>query len=190
MVSVTDLAASETMGNLARSEGIAVEPASAVAFAGLRQLVKLGIVKSDEVVVVNASGHTSPREKHTFNLQVAEAQPLDALAESHAEQLRDTFSRISTTVKHILVINPSAEDRALIRAILYSRTNYRLSEVKTGEDGLAAAEREVPDLIILDMSLPTLSCFEVLVKLADNPITTQIPVILISAERLSPSLYG
>ncbi len=39
----------------------------AVAFAGLDKLVQQGIIKSDETVVVNCSGHTFPVEKHIMD---------------------------------------------------------------------------------------------------------------------------
>ena len=48
---------------LARLDGISVEPATGVTFAGLIRMVRKGIIKSDDVVVVNCSGHTLPVEK-------------------------------------------------------------------------------------------------------------------------------
>ena len=43
--------------NLARLEGIGVEPASASSIAGLKKLVDMGIIKSDETVVCITTGH-------------------------------------------------------------------------------------------------------------------------------------
>lgn len=54
---------------LATTEGISVEPATAVAFAGLMKLAKNGIIKRYESVVINCSGHTYPVEKHIINNQ-------------------------------------------------------------------------------------------------------------------------
>ncbi|MBI4770257.1 MAG: pyridoxal-phosphate dependent enzyme, partial [Chloroflexi bacterium] len=53
MESVTDLEAFTTMRTLAKTEGMAVEPAAAVAFAGLEKLIQHGKIRGDELVVVN-----------------------------------------------------------------------------------------------------------------------------------------
>ncbi len=59
---VTDEEAYTTTRLLARLEGISVEPATAVAFSGLMKLAEQEIIKSDEIVVINCSGHTYPVE--------------------------------------------------------------------------------------------------------------------------------
>jgi threonine synthase len=43
-------------------EGISVEPAAAVAFAGLIKLARNGIIHDKDVIIVNCSGHTMPIE--------------------------------------------------------------------------------------------------------------------------------
>jgi threonine synthase len=63
MLDVTDEEAFAAMRLLARTEGISVEPASAVAFAGLDKLFAQGIIKEDEIAVINCSGHTFPVER-------------------------------------------------------------------------------------------------------------------------------
>lgn len=60
MTSVSDEEAYQTLACLAQTEGISVEPATAVAFAGLVKFINQGIIRSDETVVVNCSGHTMP----------------------------------------------------------------------------------------------------------------------------------
>jgi threonine synthase len=50
---------------------MAVEPATAVAFAGLEKLIHNGTIQSDEKVVVNCTGHTFPVEKHVLGEQWA-----------------------------------------------------------------------------------------------------------------------
>jgi len=60
MDSVSDSEAFKAIHTLAKSEGMAVEPATAVAFAGFEKLVREGVIKPDEQVVVNCTGHTFP----------------------------------------------------------------------------------------------------------------------------------
>lgn len=60
MVSVSDEEAYQSLRCLAQTEGISVEPATAVTFAGLAKFINQGIIRPDETVVVNCSGHTMP----------------------------------------------------------------------------------------------------------------------------------
>ncbi len=49
-----------------------------------------------------------------------------------------------------------------------------------GEDGLAMARKELPDVLILDILLPGLSGYDVLAGIKDDPKTKDIPVIMFS----------
>src|SRR5258706_6551228 len=64
MESVTDAEAFAALRSLAKSEGMAVEPATSVAFAGLEKMLKEGKIGAEETVVVNCTGHTFPVGKH------------------------------------------------------------------------------------------------------------------------------
>jgi CheY-like chemotaxis protein len=55
--------------------------------------------------------------------------------------------------KRILVIEDHEENRRLLRDLLTS-VGYELIEAVTGEEGLASAETERPDLILMDIQLP------------------------------------
>ena len=58
MERVSDLEAYQALQLLAKTDGISVEPATAVTFAGLIKLIQQGVIHPDETVVINASGHT------------------------------------------------------------------------------------------------------------------------------------
>jgi threonine synthase len=83
MLDVTDEEAFAAMRLLARTEGISVEPASAVAFAGLDKLFAQGIIKQDQIAVINCSGHTFPVERYIMDeessLDLRLAQPAATL---------------------------------------------------------------------------------------------------------------
>jgi threonine synthase len=64
MEEATDADAYATTRLLATTEGISVEPAAALTIAGLIRLAKQGVIKPNELVVVNCCGHTYPVEKH------------------------------------------------------------------------------------------------------------------------------
>ena len=69
METVSDGDAFTVMRNLAKSEGLAVEPAAAVAFAGMLKLAEEGIFKPEQTIVINCTGHTFPVEKHVLGDQ-------------------------------------------------------------------------------------------------------------------------
>ncbi len=62
MESVSDAEAFSAMRALAKAEGMAVEPAAAVAFAGLEKMLRNNIIGAEETVVLNCPGHTFPVE--------------------------------------------------------------------------------------------------------------------------------
>jgi CheY-like chemotaxis protein len=63
-----------------------------------------------------------------------------------------------------------------------TRPGMRLRSVTSGQAGLEAAARELPDLILLDLHLPGLHGDEVLKRLRREPATAGIPVVILSAE--------
>jgi threonine synthase len=64
MIDASDEDAYQTTRLLAQTEGISVEPAAALTFAGMIRAAKAGLLKADETIVVNCCGHTYPVESH------------------------------------------------------------------------------------------------------------------------------
>ena len=82
-------------------------------------------------------------------------------------------------VKRILLVDDDAEIVESLRMALESR-GYSIIIGRDGNQGLAMAERENPDLIILDMMMPKRSGFLVLEKLRRTH-AEPLPVIMITA---------
>lgn len=61
-----------------------------------------------------------------------------------------------------------------------AKAGYRVVSAQDGEQALEMAERELPDVILLDMMLPKLSGPEVLKQLKHNRVTARIPVIVLT----------
>ena len=57
-----------------------------------------------------------------------------------------------------------------------------VSEAANGEEGLVAAKRELPELIILDVTMPVMDGVTMLARLKDEPELKAIPVIILTAE--------
>jgi CheY-like chemotaxis protein len=79
----------------------------------------------------------------------------------------------------ILVIDDSRFLQMAIQKTLHE-AGYRTIAVSDGEEGLRAAIQKSPDLILLDILLPSLPGTSVLRSLKHNPITSRIPVIVLT----------
>jgi len=81
-----------------------------------------------------------------------------------------------STQPHILVIDDEAQILRALRTILTAK-QFRVSVASRGEEGLALAAAQPPDLIILDLSLPDMDGVEVCARLRE---WTQVPIIILS----------
>ena len=81
--------------------------------------------------------------------------------------------------KNILIVEDDQFFRELLNKKLLS-LGYSITEAANGEDGVNLTKQKKPDLIILDLLLPSIDGFEVLSKVKTNPETSSIPVIIVS----------
>ncbi|CAM0999258.1 Histidine kinase [Rhodanobacter sp. Root179] len=79
----------------------------------------------------------------------------------------------------ILVVDDSATIRAVIGKMLM-QNGHMVLKAADGEQALATARRESPDLIFLDIVMPGMSGFAVLRALRHDPLTRDIPIVMIS----------
>lgn len=84
-------------------------------------------------------------------------------------------------MRKILMIDDERDICLLIKQNLELSGSYKVTVATNGKDGIAAAAREKPDLILLDIIMPGMSGFEVLEKLKSRPETTAIPVVMLTA---------
>ncbi len=83
--------------------------------------------------------------------------------------------------ERVLVVDDEEDILELLDYNL-SREGYRVSRAATGEDALAAARDQTPDLIVLDLMLPGLDGLEVCRSLRANPATAKVPIIMLTAK--------
>lgn len=79
----------------------------------------------------------------------------------------------------------SVDDSRTIRLIVgraFKSYDVTLLEAANGEEGLATAAREKPELIILDVTMPVMDGVTMLTKLKEDPALKTIPVIMLTAE--------
>lgn len=186
MESVTDAEAFAAMHALAKNEGMAVEPATAVAFAGLEKLIRNGIIESNEKVVVNCTGHTFPVEKHVLGDQWAVDVHLSKdQSPAPREGLEAALENLDEKTKTVLLVDDNSDDALFIRRILEGRKSYRVFHAKDGWEGLSMARQRLPDLIVSDLTMPGIDGFGLVEELKLDPRTKDIPVVVVSAKDIT-----
>lgn len=185
--SVTDEESFRAMHFLAKMEGLSVEPASAVAFAGLVKLVRASQISSNDVIVINCTGHTMPIERNILGDGLAgKTISPQAMEEGSEEGLLAALSHVSTDrFPKILIADDNPQVRQLLRRILYTQGKYTLIEAENGEQAIQMATSELPNLILLDLMMPEKDGFSVLDALKQSSDTANIPVVVITAKELT-----
>src|SRR6476659_887216 len=84
----------------------------------------------------------------------------------------------------ILLVEDNEMNRDMLSRRLIRR-GYEVVIAFDGEGGLALAESETPDLILMDMSLPVLDGWEATRRLKAGPSTRHIPVIALTVHAMS-----
>ena len=86
--------------------------------------------------------------------------------------------------KRILVIEDTEDNRQIVRDLLES-AGYALIEALDGLEGVAAAEREHPDLILMDIQLPGIDGYEATRRIRAVPALATVPIIAVTSYALS-----
>lgn len=88
------------------------------------------------------------------------------------------------TERKILYVEDNEYNRKIVRQLL-KRSACRLIEAADGETGVALAQQELPDLILMDVQLPKMSGLEATRLLTTEAATRHIPIIVITSYALS-----
>ncbi|MFT4177843.1 MAG: response regulator [Thermomonas sp.] len=117
--------------------------------------------------------------------EAALIDPGAAVAEAAAEVLhdgperRERIRRNARPGTRVLLIDDSHTIVALLKRML-QQNQYEVLEAYDAESGIEIARREVPGLIFLDIVLPGMDGFSALRTLRRDPVTKDIPIIMIS----------
>jgi CheY-like chemotaxis protein len=86
------------------------------------------------------------------------------------------------TVRRILIIDDEEDIQDVARVALEVVGGWEVITASSGSEGLLLAEKERPDVILLDVMMPDLDGIATLKQLRANLVTQQIPVILLTAK--------
>jgi CheY-like chemotaxis protein len=80
----------------------------------------------------------------------------------------------------ILIVDDERKNRQLLELMLTGE-GYELVSVSSGAEALAAIAQRCPDLILLDVMMPTMNGYELATRLKSDPGTRPIPIVLLSS---------
>ena len=86
--------------------------------------------------------------------------------------------------KRILVVEDTEDNRQIIRDLLTS-FDYQLIEAADGAEGVAMAQKEHPDLILMDIQLPVIDGYEATRRIRAIPELAHVPIIAVTSYALS-----
>lgn len=86
-------------------------------------------------------------------------------------------------MKKIAVIEDNPDNRLLVRVLLDSL--YEVTEYETGSSALEGFQSNLPDLVVLDVSLPEIDGTEVLRRIRADPRLRELPVIALTAHAMA-----
>ena len=85
--------------------------------------------------------------------------------------------------KRILVFEDNMDTYELVRFIL-EKNGYETFLAMNGRDGVNAAKKQIPDLIIMDMSMPEMDGWTATALIKQDPQVSSIPLIALTANAL------
>jgi len=81
----------------------------------------------------------------------------------------------------ILIVDDSPTETHVLETILLAN-NYQVVKAESGEDGVAVAKVELPDLVLMDVVMPGLNGFQATRQLKREPTTAHIPVVIVTTK--------
>lgn len=145
-------------------------------FAQLLQMSEIGDVEREYVdAILQAAGQLEQRIGAAVAAARAAAGVTAAAAEAGADRPPLT----------VLCVEDDEISGLLVRRVLERRPGVRLLVVRGGEEGIAVAEAQRPDLVLLDLRLPDVDGEEVLRRLRAGP-AWPLPVVIVSGDAQLP----
>jgi signal transduction histidine kinase/CheY-like chemotaxis protein len=114
----------------------------------------------------------------SVDLRRADSPMLGMRGQEPFDRAENVDSRSGT----VLLIEDNLENVRLMESILERRTGIRLISAIQGTIGLDLARQHRPELILLDLNLPDIDGYDVLMRLKSIPDLASIPVVIISAD--------
>ncbi len=83
-------------------------------------------------------------------------------------------------MKRVLVIEDNEKNMYLMTFLL-EKMGHRVLQAVTGEEGVETAEREVPDLVLMDIQLPGIDGFEATRRIRASVAAREVPIVAVTS---------
>ena len=90
--------------------------------------------------------------------------------------------------KNRILVVEDEESLLKLESILFTSKGYAVSGVTDGQSALAEIRNNRPDLVVLDIMLPGVDGYEVCRTIKEDPDTSAIPVVMLTAKKSSRDL--
>lgn len=125
-----------------------------------------------------------------FNLKSIFSGNSESSKDSHDEDRRSEERVKLPGSATILIVDDSKTAIAVLTKTL-EPTGYSLLSAMNGEEGIEMAKQHKPDLILMDIIMPGLNGFQATRILRKEPITQDIPIVIISGnEQATEKFWG
>lgn len=84
-------------------------------------------------------------------------------------------------MSRILIVDDSPTETYRMTTIL-NKSGYDVLTASGGEEGIAIAKKELPDLVLMDVVMPGINGFQATRQIAKNPSTSHIPIIIVTTK--------
>ena len=81
-------------------------------------------------------------------------------------------------LKKILVVDDDQVDRILLRKVLSK--SYIIAEASSGEEAVNLTRSDKPDLVLMDVMMPTIDGYNACFMIKRDPLTAEIPVVMLT----------
>jgi len=81
----------------------------------------------------------------------------------------------------VLIVDDSPTETYKLTSLL-EKNGHAVITAETGEDGVAAAKKELPDVVLMDIVMPGLNGFQATRQLRKHAETAGIPVIIVTTK--------
>lgn len=129
--------------------------------------------------------HSQVGQGSTFNFIFPDLMPVQLSQTLPAEPSSDNdLNQFSPST--FLLIDDILANRELVRGY-FAHTQHRILTAEEGQEGIRLARTYQPDLILLDLKMPSIDGYDVAKQLKQDPLTKNIPVILFTASHQTDS---
>jgi len=86
-------------------------------------------------------------------------------------------------MKRILIVEDKANSRELLRTVL-EQQGYAVTEARDGDEALRIVRQQAPDLVLMDLQIPSRNGFDVLQEIRKDASLANLPVVAVTANAM------